>query len=53
MIFTANGRGALWICASGTKKLRFSAFFRGIVCFCTINGSFRMLKKPGGNISFF
>ena len=31
--------------ASSNKKVRFRAFLLGIVCFCTINGYFRILKK--------
>ena len=36
--------------ASATTKLMFRAFFWCIVCFCTINGSFRILKKAIENV---
>ena len=43
-----------WWCHAhfqGVKlKLRSRAFCWCIVCFCTSNGSFRILKKAGGNI---
>ena len=57
MLFMASWHGALLIMprlfASATTKLRFRAFFWCIICFCTIIGSFRILKKAGENILFF
>jgi hypothetical protein len=40
------------LCASSTKNLKFRTFFRCIICFCTIYGSFRILKMSWENISF-
>ena len=49
--FWARGRGILLMKPrtyfSSCKKLNIKAFFWGIVCFCTTNGSFRILKKTG------
>ena len=55
MLFALRGRGAFLIMPrpwgfSGTKWLRSWAFCWCIVCFCTTNGSFRILKKAGDKI---
>ena len=49
--FTGCGCGAPMImprpCLSSSKELSIRAFIKGIVCFCTRVGSFRILKKAG------
>ena len=54
MSFAARGRGILLTmprpCPSSSKLLRSQAYCWCIICFCTSNGSVRILKKARGNI---
>ena len=50
MLFEARGHDALLIMPCH-QKLSIRTFFWGIVCFCTSNGSFRILKKARENFS--
>ena len=53
MLFGSRGSDTTPSNFPAPKKLSIRAFFCGIIRFCTTNGSFRILKKAGGNILLY